>query len=190
MNVVESLYAKAREIPDAPALLASDEPGSVGKAVPGVGVEVIDDDGVAVPSGTAGRLRVRSNGMCDGYLDDPGETARSFRDGWFVTGDRVELTPRGTLIHHGRADELIIYDGVNIYPAEIENVLMKHPAVTDPRISQERRRQGTPPRACDDDTPSISREREAALVKVVIHRTRTAVRGISAPGTTTVIDTW
>ncbi len=114
-----------------PALLASDEPGAVGKPAPGVGVEVVDDQGVVVPNGTAGRLRVRSNGTCDGYLDDPKETARSFRDGWFTTGDRVELTPHGTLIHHGRADDVIILDGLNISPAEIENVLLKHPAVTD-----------------------------------------------------------
>ena len=114
-----------------PALLDSDASGTVGKPAPGKAVDVVDEQGRVLPIGSAGRLRVKSAGLAEGYFDDPRETARSFRDGWFITDDRVERTPGGTLIHHGRADDMIVYDGVNIYPAEIENVLLRHAAVRE-----------------------------------------------------------
>ena len=114
-----------------PAQLAADAPGSVGSLGPGVETRVVDSAGAVTASGGNGRLFLRAPGMIDSYLDNPEETARSFRDGWFDTGDHVEWTPGGTLIHHGRADDVMIFDGMNIYPAEIEKALLEHPAVTD-----------------------------------------------------------
>ncbi len=93
--------------------------------------QVVDDQDAVLPVGNAGQLRLRSAGIIDQYIDDPAETARSFRNSWFYPRDSAEFTPRGTLIHHGRADDLIIFDGINIHPTEIENVLLKHPAVVE-----------------------------------------------------------
>ena len=106
-------------------------PGVVGNVVPGMQVEVIDEEGNPMPPGNVGRLRMKSAGMISGYVDEPAETTQAFRDGWFYAGDLAEFTPDGELIHHGRADDLMILDGINIYPGEIENVLLRHPAVAE-----------------------------------------------------------
>ena len=113
-----------------PALVRS-VPGVIGEVLPGMRAEVIDEEDKPLPPGKTGRLRLRSAGMISGYIDDPDETARSFRDGWFYSSDAAEFTRNGELIHHGRADDLMILDGINIFPAEIENVLLKHPAVAE-----------------------------------------------------------
>lgn len=106
-------------------------PGVVGHAFPNAQFEVIDEDDNPLPPGQTGQLRIKSTAMIDGYLDDPAETAACFRDGWFYPGDLGELTPDGALIHYGRADDLMILNGFNIYPAEIENALLQHPAVVE-----------------------------------------------------------
>ena len=105
--------------------------GTVGYAFPGVELEVVDEQGAPAGVGEVGRLRARTPWMVRGYVDDPEETQRAFRDGWFDTKDLVEMRADGELIHHGRADDVMIYDGMNIEPAEIEGVLLRHPAVAD-----------------------------------------------------------
>jgi acyl-coenzyme A synthetase/AMP-(fatty) acid ligase len=105
--------------------------GVVGYPFPDVKVEAIDDDGRTLPPGQRGKLRVRSPSTIDGYLNDDEESARSFRDGWFYSGDLGELTEEGALIHFGRADDIMIFNGMNIYPVEIENALLQHPAIQD-----------------------------------------------------------
>ena len=115
----------------APPALVRNVPGVIGKLLPGVQGEVVDEDGNPLPPGKAGRLRLKSAGMIEGYVDAPDDTARAFRDGWFYSGDLAEFTVDGALIHHGRADDLMIFDGINIFPAEIENVLLRHPAVSE-----------------------------------------------------------
>jgi acyl-coenzyme A synthetase/AMP-(fatty) acid ligase len=106
-------------------------PGVVGFPVRGVEIQVVDAEGRQVPAGRTGLVRARSAGMIREYLDDPAETARVFRDGWFHSSDLAEFTPEGALIHHGRADDLMIFDGINIHPAEIESALLKHAAVAE-----------------------------------------------------------
>ena len=92
---------------------------------------MVDGRGTALPRGEAGRLVVRTPGLIDGYFDDPEATGRSFRDGWYDTGDRVEITPEDVLVHLGRADDTIVFDGINVHPSEIENALLRHPAVIE-----------------------------------------------------------
>ena len=106
-------------------------PGVVGNVVPGMEVQIIDDDGQPLPPGSVGKVRLRSSGMVSGYVNDAAETARIFRDGWLYPGDLAEYTPAGELIHHGRADDVMILDGINISPAAIENTLLQHPAVAE-----------------------------------------------------------
>jgi acyl-CoA synthetase (AMP-forming)/AMP-acid ligase II len=102
---------------------------TVGRPHPGVSVLIVDERGTPLPPGEAGEIRIRAPGMSTGYLDDERATARHFSDGWFQPGDLGSLTPDGTLIVHGRADDVMILNGIKIAPVEIERVLERHPAV-------------------------------------------------------------
>ncbi len=106
-------------------------PESVGLPLPGVQLQVVDTEGRELPSGEVGQIRARGPGVVDGYLGDPQATARAFRDGWFYPGDLGRQTPAQGLVLMGRVDDMMIFDGINIYPAEIENVLLDHPAVQE-----------------------------------------------------------
>lgn len=106
-------------------------PGSIGYPCPGVEIGIADESGRALPAGEQGLVRMKAPGMTRGYIDDPEASARSFRDGWYYTGDRGTLSGDGALYFGGRADDLINYDGIKLYPSEIENVLREHPAVVE-----------------------------------------------------------
>ena len=107
----------------APPEMVRKIPGVVGAIVPGLTAEVVDEKGIVLPPETPGRLRIKGPGMIQSYFDAPEETQKAFRDGWFYSDDRVEFTCSGELIHHGRMDDMMIFDGVNINPVEIENVI-------------------------------------------------------------------
>ena len=74
---------------------------------------------------------MKSPGLIDGYLNDPESTSKAFVDGWFYSGDFGKMTEDGHLIHLGRSDQMMIYNGINIYPGEIEACLAAHPSVAD-----------------------------------------------------------
>ena len=111
----------------------SDEPavrarlGSVGRLVPGVELQVRDDDGQVLPPGTPGLLFLRGEQVSGEYLNGSGLDGH----GWFATRDRGWLDDDGFLYIEGRADDTIIRGGENIAPAEIEDVLIEHPAVSE-----------------------------------------------------------
>jgi long-chain acyl-CoA synthetase len=107
------------------------KPGSVGPAVPGVDVRLIDDAGNEVPRGEIGELIVRGENVMSGYLHNPEETARVLRDGWLHTGDLARMDEDGYLYIAGRKKELIIVGGLNVYPGEVERVLIEHPAILE-----------------------------------------------------------
>ncbi|MDO8958203.1 MAG: AMP-binding protein [Rhodocyclaceae bacterium] len=106
-------------------------PGSVGNPPAGVEVEVVDSRGRPLPAGRTGLIRVKSPGMIARYLDDEAASARAFRNGWFMPGDLGRFAPNGHLVFCGRADHMMIMNGINIYPAEIERAVSRHPAVLD-----------------------------------------------------------
>jgi acyl-CoA synthetase (AMP-forming)/AMP-acid ligase II len=106
-------------------------PDTVGLPYDGVDIEIVDDRGQALPAGEVGLVRVRGSGFARGYIDDPEATAKAFRDGWYYPGDLGVLSPEGALFLKGRADDMINYDGVKIYPADIEAALLDHPAVAE-----------------------------------------------------------
>jgi acyl-CoA synthetase (AMP-forming)/AMP-acid ligase II len=87
-------------------------------------------DGAFLPDGSPGEVVVRGPGVMSGYANNPAATAEAFTAGWFRTGDRGLLRD-GYLFLHGRLKEMIIRGGENIAPAEIEEVLLSHPAVRD-----------------------------------------------------------
>jgi len=102
---------------------------SVGRPHPGVDIRIVGGDGRPVPPGELGEICIRTPGLTRGYLDDPAANAKHFRDGWFCPGDLASLTPGGALVIHGRADDVMILNGIKVAPIEIERVLEGHPAV-------------------------------------------------------------
>ena len=108
--------------------------GTVGHALPGVEVRVWSDDGRA-PAGRAGMVQVRGPNVGPGYWRRPDATAESRTDeGWFITGDVGRLDDEGRLTLEGRAGDMIISGGLNIYPVEIEQALDAHPAVAESAV--------------------------------------------------------
>ncbi|WP_395684884.1 class I adenylate-forming enzyme family protein [Caenimonas koreensis] len=105
--------------------------GTVGCVDAGAQIRIVDDHGEPVPVGTVGSLRIRSPGLCDGYWGDKDATAKAFKDGWFTPNDLGKFNAAGHLIFYGRADDMMIMNGINIYPAEIERAFAAHPDVLD-----------------------------------------------------------
>jgi fatty-acyl-CoA synthase len=105
--------------------------GSVGKPVPTISARVVDDDMKDVPPGAVGEIVYRGPTLMAGYWNDPAATADAFGGGWFHSGDLVRADEDGFLYVVDRKKDMIISGGENIYPAEVENVLMSHPAVAD-----------------------------------------------------------
>jgi acyl-CoA synthetase (AMP-forming)/AMP-acid ligase II len=104
---------------------------TVGRARPGVEVRVADNDGVERAVGEPGEVLVRGYSVMHGYFDDPIETARAIdAEGWLHTGDLGVFDRRGRLRIVGRKKDMFIVGGFNAYPAEIENLLLGHPAVS------------------------------------------------------------
>ena len=106
-------------------------PGTVGHPFPGVSVRIADRSGADVADGETGELLVRSPALCAGYWNRPDATAAAMRDGWFHTGDLGVRGEGGYVTLQGRAHELIISGGFNIYPREVEEVLAEHGDVAE-----------------------------------------------------------
>jgi acyl-coenzyme A synthetase/AMP-(fatty) acid ligase len=106
-------------------------PGTVGRPGPGVELGILDDEGRPCGPGQIGRIALRGPGCIDGYLDDDEATRRAFASGWFLPGDLGELAADGQLLHRGRCDDMMILDGINIFPDEIEAVVSSHPSVRE-----------------------------------------------------------
>ena len=104
-----------------------DEP--VGRPLAGVDVEVVDAERRPVADGAIGEIRIRAPGMVTGYVGDAVATQRHFAGGWFYPGDLVRRLPGGALCIQGRIDDMMILNGINIFPAEVERVLESMPGV-------------------------------------------------------------
>ena len=108
--------------------------GTVGFALPGIDVRVCADDG-RPPVAEAGMVQVRGPNVGPGYWRRPDATGESrTADGWFITGDVGRLDGEGRLTLEGRAGDMIISGGLNIYPVEIEQALDSHPAVAESAV--------------------------------------------------------
>jgi long-chain acyl-CoA synthetase len=103
--------------------------GSVGKPVPCAEVRIERPDGSVAGTGEAGEVCVRGWVLMSGYWNAPEETAQALRDGWMHTGDVGRLDEDGYLYIVDRIKDLIIRGGYNVYPRDVEDVLMKHPDV-------------------------------------------------------------
>ncbi len=103
--------------------------GSVGLPVPDTEVEIRDDDGNALPAGEVGEICCRSPGVMRGYWRSPEVTDEAIRDGWLFTGDVGYVDEDGYLFIVDRKKDLIIRGGFNVYPRDVEDALVEHPAV-------------------------------------------------------------
>jgi acyl-CoA synthetase (AMP-forming)/AMP-acid ligase II len=103
--------------------------GSVGWPRSGVEVRVTDADGKDLPTGTIGEILVRGDVVMAGYWRNPAASAETLRDGWLHTGDMGTFDERGCLTLRDRSKDVVISGGSNIYPREVEEVLLLHPAV-------------------------------------------------------------
>ncbi|SDG69176.1 class I adenylate-forming enzyme family protein [Roseospirillum parvum] len=104
---------------------------SVGIAQSAVEVMIADPEGHALPDGEIGEVVVRGETVMSGYWQDPGASAKTLRDGWLYTGDMGSLDPEGFLTLKDRSKDVVISGGTNIYPREVEEVLLTHPKVAE-----------------------------------------------------------
>lgn len=110
-------------------------PGSIGTPVEGVEMRVVSvEDGREVPPGEAGEIVVRGPNVMLGYWRRPEETAQTIRGGWLHTGDIGRMDDEGYFYVEDRLKDLVDVGGSNVYPAEVENVLHRHPAVAEAAV--------------------------------------------------------
>ena len=112
----------------------ADRIASVGVAQSLVEVRVVDDAGRPVEAGTTGEIIVRGDPVMPGYWNNPEATAKTLRDGWLYTGDMGCLDPDGFLTLKDRSKDVIISGGSNIYPREVEEILLMHPRVREAAV--------------------------------------------------------
>jgi fatty-acyl-CoA synthase len=114
---------------------AEDDPaipaGTCGLARTGMDVAILDESGRRLAAGETGELCVRGPAVFSGYFENPEADAKAFKDGWFHTGDLGHQDTRGFLFITGRASDMYISGGSNVYPREIEEMLLMHPAVAE-----------------------------------------------------------
>lgn len=106
------------------------KPGTVGQAIFGVDVKCFDDDDNEVSSGSRGEVVIRGTNVMKGYYKRPEATAEAFRNGWFHTGDIGVIDDEGYVSIVDRKKDMILRGGYNVYPRELEEVIITHPAVS------------------------------------------------------------
>jgi long-chain acyl-CoA synthetase len=106
------------------------KPGTVGLPIGGCEIRIVDDDDRPVATGGRGEVVIRGHNVMKGYYKQPEATADALRGGWFHTGDIGVLDEDGYLTIVDRKKDMLIRGGTNVYPREIEEVLMTHPAVS------------------------------------------------------------
>jgi acyl-CoA synthetase (AMP-forming)/AMP-acid ligase II len=106
---------------------------TVGRPTVGVVVHVVDDHGNDLPcdGASAGELVVASEALARGYWNKPGESAQSFTDGWYRTGDIGTIDPAGYVRILDRRTDLIVSGGMNVYATEVEECIREAPGVAD-----------------------------------------------------------
>ena len=118
---------------------------SNGKAVPGIELRIVDEDGLDAPADTVGEILVRGYCVMEGYYRDPAKSAEALdRDGWLHTGDLYSRSADGRLVFKGRAKDMLKVGGENVAAIEVEAFLCSHPAVRiaeivgrpDPRLDE------------------------------------------------------
>jgi long-chain acyl-CoA synthetase len=108
--------------------------GSIGVPIPGVEISVRDEAGRELPRGHVGEICVRGGNVMVGYWNQPEESARALRDGWLYTGDIGRLDEDGYTFITDRKKDMLLVNGINVYPREIEEVIYRFPGVKDAAV--------------------------------------------------------
>lgn len=110
-------------------------PGTVGVPVSGVDVRIVGGDGQDLPSGDIGELWIRGDNVTPGYYRNPNATREVLHGGgWLATGDMASIDPDGYLSIVERKKDIIIRGGFNIYPRDVEDILLRHPDVAEAAV--------------------------------------------------------
>jgi acyl-CoA synthetase (AMP-forming)/AMP-acid ligase II len=131
---VYDVYGLTEASPGITTLNAADslrKDGSVGKILPFVDARIVDENHNRVAPGEVGELICRGPNVMQGYHNDPQATAEALQNGWLFTGDLARMDDEGFLYIVDRKKEMIVSGGENIYPREIEEVIIRHPSVAD-----------------------------------------------------------
>jgi malonyl-CoA/methylmalonyl-CoA synthetase len=161
-------------------------PGTVGPALPGVELRVADDTGRVLPAGETGVLEMRGPNVFKGYWRLPEKTREEFRaDGFFVTGDIARIDQDGYVTIVGRAKDLIISGGLNIYPKEIESVIDAQDGVAESAVI------GVPHPDFGEGVLAVVKRREGAVAldaDALIAATRTQLAAFKTPKRVVFVD--
>jgi long-chain acyl-CoA synthetase len=111
------------------------KPGSIGPAIPGVEIKIVDDNGRELPRNQIGELIVKGDNVMKGYYKNEAATAAVIKNGWLHTGDLGRMDEDGYIFLTGIKKRMIITSGFNVYPREVETVLKMHPAIQEARVS-------------------------------------------------------
>lgn len=114
--------------------LGGARPGSIGVPVPSTLLACVDEDGAPVAPGETGEIAVQGPQVMDGYWRNPEETAKAMKDGWFLTGDIGTMDADGYVRLIDRKKDMIVVSGFNVYPSEIEEVLVAHPGIGEAAV--------------------------------------------------------
>jgi long-chain acyl-CoA synthetase len=123
--------------PEHRAARASGEFGrlsSAGQPMMGIDLRIVDDDGDEMPTGEVGEIAMRGPNIASGYFNLPEETAKTFRNGWFHTGDLGRVDEAGYLYIVDRKKDMVVTGGENVYSSEVETILHQHPKVHEAAV--------------------------------------------------------
>ena len=158
---------------------------AAGKALPGVELRILDEDGTVLPPGTIGEVAIRSPNNTRGYWNKPEESAKALiGDGWLRTGDAGYLDEEGYLFIQDRIKDMIISGAENVYPAEVESAIYGHPAVADVAVI------GVPDPKWGEAVKAIVvlKPGEAADAAEIIAHARGRIAGFKCPKSVDFID--
>jgi long-chain acyl-CoA synthetase len=115
-------------------IYGENRPGSVGKPIPNVELSIRDETGGELPAGATGEICIRGGNVMLGYWNQPEETAKVLRDGWLLTGDVGHRDADGYFYITDRKKDMLIVNGINVYPREIEEVIYHFPGVKEAAV--------------------------------------------------------
>jgi long-chain acyl-CoA synthetase len=157
--------------------------GSIGIPIPGVEVTLQDDDGKILGVGEVGEICVRGGNVMQGYWNQPEETARALRNGWLLTGDVGYRDPDGYFFITDRKKDMLLVNGINVYPREIEEIIYQFPGVKEAAVvSKPDTRKGEAPVAF-----VAAKEGESVDPKALIQFVRSKLADYKVPRTVHVL---
>ncbi|MGI9308546.1 MAG: class I adenylate-forming enzyme family protein [Gammaproteobacteria bacterium] len=163
---------------------ARDMLGSAGHTLMHVEVQIGNDKGTELPRGETGEIQIRGPGVTPGYWEEPELSANAFVDGWFRSGDAGRMQADGTIFVVDRLKDMYISGGENIYPAEIEHVIMQLAAVSQAAVI------GIPHEKWTEAGLALVKLRENAVLETaeIIAHCRSRLAGFKVPKAVVIVD--